>query len=363
MTTATTTKSKAVKTKTPFHAPIAEVHLVPLDLIDVNEQIRKEFDDESIKELAKDIELRGLMQPVLLNPKGERFALIAGERRLRAVKINGQSAIPALITKTTDDDAELMQLSENIHRQDLNIEEECQAIKKLYDQLGSLKAVAEKTRKSLPWCSKRYAMTQKGIHWNARKLIEDNITEDLELVKAFSDLCYKINYLHVGEWDDKIRKGEAGRNEIRTALKNAKAKEKQRTAASKEKSTTISHAKTKQQTPPPPPPWTIDDALNDIDSALNYCDDETAEQIYDSWTDQERNEFNTRLTKRYSEGNAKRVSDGTSVGILLIRNAIFNPFYETEIHSIETMAMIIGYAGNEMNVREMLQIFQEESES
>jgi len=54
----------------PVLASIAEVKLVPVDLIDTPEQIRKEFNQESIEELARDIEARGLMQPILLNPTG-----------------------------------------------------------------------------------------------------------------------------------------------------------------------------------------------------------------------------------------------------------------------------------------------------
>ena len=137
MNTATTTKSKAKKPAVPFSAPISEVHLVPLDLIDTPEQIRKEFDQESIDHLAKDIEARGLLQPILLNPAGERFQLIAGERRLRAVKLNGATGIPALIVKTTTENALLMQLAENIQLEELSLEEECEAVCKLYESLNA----------------------------------------------------------------------------------------------------------------------------------------------------------------------------------------------------------------------------------
>lgn len=123
--------------------------------------MKREFPQESIEELARDIQARGLLQPVLLNPDGGRFQLIAGERRLRAIKFNGAAAIPALLVKASADEAMLMQLAENIRREDLSLEEECEAIAKLYKML---EPGAETVKKSKPWCSKRYAMTQTELH-------------------------------------------------------------------------------------------------------------------------------------------------------------------------------------------------------
>jgi ParB family chromosome partitioning protein len=85
----TTTTIKKTASKKPAAAikelqVISEVKLVPLDLIDTLPQLRTEFDQESIEELAKDILERGLLQPILLNPVDDRYQLIAGERRLRA---------------------------------------------------------------------------------------------------------------------------------------------------------------------------------------------------------------------------------------------------------------------------------------
>lgn len=151
MTTTRTSKKPAAPS-----TAIAEVHLVPLDLIDVDAQTRTEFDEESIAELAADIAERGLLQPILLNPTKGRFRLIAGERRLRATRHNQQTAIPAIITKANTQDALLMQLAENIHREELTLQDEANAIKLLHSQLDSLDAVAQKVKKSNAWCSKRY---------------------------------------------------------------------------------------------------------------------------------------------------------------------------------------------------------------
>lgn len=249
-----TAKTKPKKGPAPFSNPVSEVHLVPLDLIDTAAQIRTEFAQEGIEELAKDIEARGLLQPVLLNPNGERFQLIAGERRLRAVKFSGAAAIPALMVKASADDALLMQLAENIQREDLSLEEECEAIAKLYKLLGSLDKVADTVKKSKPWCSKRYAMTVKKLSYIAYQLLEDGHTEDIELLKAITSLEEYIGWHESNVWAAKIKEGTAGRNEIREALKLAKEKAKQEKAADTSKP--VSHAKPKE--PPPPTPWMLE---------------------------------------------------------------------------------------------------------
>lgn len=169
MQTATKITPARKKTATKTHEPaaIAEVKLIPLDMIDTLPQLRKEFDQESIEDLANDIAERGLLQPILLNPANDRYQLIAGERRLRAVKLNGSSSIPALLIKVSANETLLMQLAENIQRENLSLEEECQAIKLLHEFHGNLGKVAEAVKKSKPWCSKRFAMAHDGLWYGA----------------------------------------------------------------------------------------------------------------------------------------------------------------------------------------------------
>lgn len=269
MTTAQTAKrTKKIASMPATLEDISTVKLVPLELIDTLPQLRKEFDQESIVELAKDILVNGLLQPILLNPTGNRYQVIAGERRLKAVTLNGATGIPALLVKTSSKNAMLMQLAENIQREDLNLTEECEAIKMLYDELGNLDKVAETVKKSKPWCSKRYAMTQQQLHHVANSLLADGVTEDIELLKALSGLCKLIAWHEIQEWREKITKGTAGRTEVRAALKAAKEKAK----TPKEKSEAVSHAKPKA--PPAPPEWDIEEAMGDLSQALAYTDNE-----------------------------------------------------------------------------------------
>lgn len=184
-----TKKPTAAKSTAPLPPPVASVELVPLDRIDVLPQVRTEFDQESLQELAQDIQARGLLQPVLLNPHLDRFTLIAGERRLRACRLAGLAAIPALITKASAEKAEDIQLAENVQREQLNLADTAKAVRRLFDRLGSLQAVADRVKKSRPWVSKHLAVTCAGFCWTARRLLEDGVSEDLRRRQSMPPGC------------------------------------------------------------------------------------------------------------------------------------------------------------------------------
>lgn len=91
-------------------------------------QPRKDFDDETIKELSQSIKTSGIIQPLLVR-KGAKsgYELIAGERRLRAAKLAGLKQVPVVIRKSTDREMLELALVENIQRQDLNCVDEALA--------------------------------------------------------------------------------------------------------------------------------------------------------------------------------------------------------------------------------------------
>lgn len=114
-----------------------ETNEVSIDLIDAGSwQPRTVFDEASLNELAKSIAANGVVQPILLRPKGNRFELIAGERRWRAASLAGLTKIPALVRHFSDDKVLEIALIENIQREDLNPIEEARAYQKLTDALG-----------------------------------------------------------------------------------------------------------------------------------------------------------------------------------------------------------------------------------
>jgi ParB family chromosome partitioning protein len=114
-----------------------ETNEIAIELIDPSTlQPRSLFDDGKLDELAKSIRANGVVQPVLLRRKGNRFELIAGERRWRAAAIAGLIKIPAVVRNVPDDKVLEIALIENIQREDLNPIEEARAYKKLIETLG-----------------------------------------------------------------------------------------------------------------------------------------------------------------------------------------------------------------------------------
>jgi ParB family chromosome partitioning protein len=120
---------------------------IALDLIDPNPfQPRQVFDDESLEDLTRSIQVQGILQPVLLRRNGERFQLIVGERRWRAARAAGLQAIPAQVRDSATDEEMLeLALLENVQRKDLNPIEIAQAILRLQESCHlTQEMVAEK---------------------------------------------------------------------------------------------------------------------------------------------------------------------------------------------------------------------------
>jgi ParB family chromosome partitioning protein len=113
------------------------VYLLPLDQIDHNpHQTRREFDQAALQELAESIAVQGVLQPIVvrpgLHPGNEgRFTLILGERRLRASARLGNTTIPAIVKRVSEQQAAEMTLVENLQRQDLNCVEQAEAFSNL----------------------------------------------------------------------------------------------------------------------------------------------------------------------------------------------------------------------------------------
>ena len=197
------------------------LQFVALDAIDVRVQARTEFDEATIVELAADVKANGMLQPVLLRPVDDRFLLIAGERRFRAARLAGLTAVPALVGAVSDEQAEDMQLAENIQREDLSLSDVAAAVRRLFDRLGKLDAVAHRVNKSKAWVSKRLAMTYQEFDWRARQLLADGVTEDLELLQCVCKVG-ALDHLASADLDVDIRAGKAGRKEARALLAKLK---------------------------------------------------------------------------------------------------------------------------------------------
>ena len=113
-------------------------------------QPRTNFEEEGLKSLVESIREQGVIQPILLRKSGgNKYELIAGERRLRAVKILGYNKIPAIIKTITDEAAAIYALLENVQRENLNPIEEALGLEKLIKKFKfTQEALAKKTGKS-----------------------------------------------------------------------------------------------------------------------------------------------------------------------------------------------------------------------
>lgn len=127
-------------------APV--VVLVPPGKIDASpSNPRKTF--AGIGELAEDVKLRGVLQPILLRPKGERFEIVFGERRWRACKTAKLEAVPAFVREMTDEEALEVQLVENSKREDIHPLEEADGYRVLHEKYKrSVEEIAAKVGKS-----------------------------------------------------------------------------------------------------------------------------------------------------------------------------------------------------------------------
>jgi len=100
-------------------------------------QPRTRMDEGSLYELAESIKAQGVMQPILVRPMtGERYEIIAGERRMRAARLAGLDDVPVLVKNVPDESAAAMALIENIQREDLNPLEEAHGLQRLTDEFG-----------------------------------------------------------------------------------------------------------------------------------------------------------------------------------------------------------------------------------
>ncbi len=137
----------------PFEASAPADHgivaLLPVDSIDPSAvQPRTSFDPAKMQELVDSVRANGIIQPILVRPSGDRYQLIAGERRLRAAKLAELSVIPAVVQAHLDARLLEVALIENIQREDLNPIEIAHAFDQLVRHYGlSHEEIARRTGK------------------------------------------------------------------------------------------------------------------------------------------------------------------------------------------------------------------------
>ena len=128
------------------------IRTLRLSQIDPNRsQPRQYFEDESLDELSDSIRQFGVLQPILVQKKGNRYEIIAGERRWRAARLAKLSEVPAIVMEADDKKAMELALIENLQRQDLNAVEEAMGYRGLMDDHGlTQEEAAARVGKSRP---------------------------------------------------------------------------------------------------------------------------------------------------------------------------------------------------------------------
>ncbi len=195
-------------------------------------QPRTNFDEESLDELADSIQQYGIIEPLVVQKKGKRYEIIAGERRFRAARKAGLKEVPVVVREFADADVFIIALLENIQRKDLNPIEEAMAYQRLIEE-HNLKQedVAKKLSKKrttitnsmrllkLSDTVKEMVITGAISEGHGRALLGiENADQQIELAKRIVDenLSVRETERIVGELKEKKEKSEDKKREKKT---------------------------------------------------------------------------------------------------------------------------------------------------
>lgn len=130
---------------------------IPVDKVEVVENVRKHFDAEAMKNLTENVRHKGVLVPIIVvnGEKAGTYRLVAGERRLRAAKAAGRPEIPARVVKADATTLAEVQVFENLHREDLGPIEEARAFKRLLDEgKHTVEGLARRVDKSVKYVTR-----------------------------------------------------------------------------------------------------------------------------------------------------------------------------------------------------------------
>lgn len=147
---------------------------LPIESIVTNpDQPRKHFDELALRELALSISNHGILQPIVVSKKGDKYIIVAGERRYRAAKLAALTVVPVVIKDLTDRECKEIALIENLQREDLNPIEEAQAMKSLIEEFNmSQEDLAKRLGKSRPAVTN--ALRILALHEDVIELVRSN---------------------------------------------------------------------------------------------------------------------------------------------------------------------------------------------
>lgn len=208
----------------------AQRSVIEVDIrrIDTNrQQPRKNFDEDALKELADSISIHGVVQPLIVKKKGERYTIVAGERRFRAARMAKLEKVPVLLVDYNDAEMQEVALIENIQREDLNPVEEAAAIQFLMKQhdmtqeevstrLGKSRPAVTNALRLLHLPKSVLEMVKEGTltagHGRALAGVADRKTQE-----KLADECVRLGY-SVRALESRIQNLQAGKQTKKRAL-------------------------------------------------------------------------------------------------------------------------------------------------
>jgi ParB family transcriptional regulator, chromosome partitioning protein len=195
---------------------ITNQYEMSMDKIYANQdQPRRNFCPRKLGELAQSIEENGLLEPIVVTPREDRFMIIAGERRFRASKIAGLKSIPARTIEADDKTVAELALLENLQREDLNPIEEARGYQNLMDMGHTMEGLAKKMGFKQTWRIRERLDLLRLAPAYQRRLVEKHITPS----QAFEMSRLPHDKQHI--LYDKIQSGQASNYNKLRALTNA----------------------------------------------------------------------------------------------------------------------------------------------
>ena len=181
---------------------------VNLDDVEIIGQVREEFEDDEqgLSELGASLakmQIQAIFLRVMPAGHPKPFRLVAGERRVRAARLQGLATLRAKAKELTDEEAEDLQFAENTHRKNLTQIEEARKIQRDLDTLGSVEAVLERHNKGRPWLSKMLSLLH--LPEQAKRLVNESISADAEVISTVRQV-EKVNPAKAKELVDELKK-------------------------------------------------------------------------------------------------------------------------------------------------------------
>jgi ParB family transcriptional regulator, chromosome partitioning protein len=201
---------------------------IAVDDIVIDEQVRTTFDDASIIELAGDMKANGQLQRVLVSKRPEgKYFLIAGERRVRAARYNKWETIDAEVREVVESEIGVLQLAENIQREDLSMIDKARGVAKIRDKLikgrkATLPEIAEIVKKTPAWVSECLQLLE--LPEQSKRAVDEGIITDQTTANRLARVERTAGAEKAKELVQLLKDGGGKTREVVTAaLKDAKA--------------------------------------------------------------------------------------------------------------------------------------------